>query len=293
VTGKPDHLTDDAGAALAESIDERIYFIRSKRWVAYPKAIEILGHLNALLKHPRTTRMPSLAVYGDSGMGKSMLVEKFKDDYALSTRDKPRGPKAKLLVVELAGRPNERRLFAQILAVLGAPQNPRATIVELERTTVRLLGDLGVQVLVLDEIHNVLAASWREQRVVFNTLRYLSNELKLSLVCFGIMEARQAINGDVQLARRFDSVSLPRWMAGKELEQLVLAIVRNLPLKEPSILTVKGLRRILLASDGVSARIFRMLNDVAIEAIENGVERITDEALERYKPVGEDEATFQ
>jgi len=32
-----------------------------------------------------------------------------------------------------------------------------------------------------------------------------SNVLKLSLVCFGIMEARQAINGDVQLARRFDS----------------------------------------------------------------------------------------
>jgi len=293
VTGKPDHLTDDAGAALAESIDERIYFIRSKRWVAYPKAIEILGHLNDLLKHPRTTRMPSLAVYGDSGMGKSMLVEKFKDDYALSTREKPRAPRSKLLVVELAGRPNERRLFAQILAVLGAPQNPRATIVELERTTVRLLGDLGVQVLVLDEIHNVLAASWREQRVVFNTLRYLSNELKLSLVCFGIMEARQAINGDVQLARRFDSVSLPRWVAGKEFEQLVLAIVRNLPLKEPSVLTVKGLRRILLASDGVSARIFRMLNDVAIEAIETGMERITDEALERYKPVGEGEATFQ
>ena len=107
------------------------------------------------------------------------------------------------------------------------------------------------------------------------------------------MEARQAINGDVQLARQFDSVSLPRWIAGKEFEQLVLAIVRNLPLKEPSVLTVKGLRRILLASDGVSARIFRMLNDVAIEALETGVERITDEALERYQPVGEDEATFQ
>jgi Bacterial TniB protein len=198
-----------------------------------------------------------------------------------------------LLVVELAGRPSERRLFAQILAVLGAPQSPRATIAELERTTVRLLEDLRVQVLVLDEIHNVLAASWREQRVVFNTFRNLSNVLKLSLVCFGIMEARQAINGDVQLARRFDSFFLPRWMAGKEFEQLVLAIVRNLPLKEPSVLTVKGLRRILQASDGVSARIFRMLNDVAVEAIETGAERITDEALERYRPLGEDEAAFQ
>jgi hypothetical protein len=107
------------------------------------------------------------------------------------------------------------------------------------------------------------------------------------------MEARQAISGDVQLARRFDAVSLPRWTAGKDFEQLVLAIIRNLPLKEPSILTVKGLRRILRASGGVSARIFRMLNDVAIEAIETGVERITDEALERYRPFGEDEAAFQ
>jgi Mg-chelatase subunit ChlD len=35
-------------------------------------------------------------------MGKSMLVEKFKDDYSLSAREKPHGPKAKLLVVELA-----------------------------------------------------------------------------------------------------------------------------------------------------------------------------------------------
>ena len=293
MTGRPDHLTDEACAILTASIDERVYFVRSKRWIAYPKAVEILGHLNALLKHPRTTRMPSLAVYGDSGMGKSMLVEKFKDDYARNADDRPNGPKTKLLVVELAGRPNERRLYAQILAVIGAPQNPRATIVELERTAVRLLGDLGVQVLILDEIHNVLAASWREQRVVFNTLRYLSNELKLSLVCFGINEARQAINGDVQLARRFDALSLPRWTANKEFEQLVLAIVRNLPLREPSVLTVKGLRRILQTSDGVSARIFRMLNEVAIEAIETGAERITDEAIERYKPVGEDEAAFQ
>ena len=293
MSGKPDHLTDDAGAMLPESIDERVYFIRSKRWIADPKAIEILGHLNDLLKHPRTTRMPSIAVFGDSGMGKSMLVEKFKDDHSQSAHAWPHKPRSKLLVVEIAGRPSERRLFAQILAVLGAPQSPRATIAELERTTIRLLEDLGVQVLVLDEIHNVLAASWREQRVVFNTLRNLSNVLKLSLVCFGIMEARQAINGDVQLARRFDSFLLPRWMAGKEFEQLVLAIVRNLPLKEPSVLTVKGLRRILLASDGVSARIFRMLNDVAVEVIETGAERITDEALERYRSLGEDEAAFQ
>lgn len=56
---------------------------------------------------------------------------------------------------------------------------------------------IGVQVLVIDEVHNILAGSYREQRVVLNTLRFLSNELKLSLVCFGVAEAREAISGDV------------------------------------------------------------------------------------------------
>ena len=59
------------------------------------------------------------------------------------------------------------------------------------------------------------------------------------------------------------------------------------------MLTVRGLRRILQVSGGVSARIFRMLNDVAVEAIETGAERITDEALDRYKPISEDEVAFQ
>src|SRR5262249_39978548 len=75
------------------------------------------------LEHPRATRMPLLAVYGDSGMGKSMLVEKFKDDYAQTADDRPSGPKTKLLVVELAGRPKQRWGYAQNLGVVGAPQN--------------------------------------------------------------------------------------------------------------------------------------------------------------------------
>jgi predicted nucleic acid-binding protein len=86
---------------------------------------------------------------------------------------------------------------------------------------------------------------------------------------------------------------LPRWTAGKEFEQLVLAIVRNLPLREPSVLTVKGLRRVLQLSGGVSSRIFRMLNDLAIEAIETGVECITDNAVEKYRPISENEVAFQ
>ncbi len=290
---KPSHLTDEAANVLLGTPDERVYFIQSKRWIAYPKGVQILDHLSKMLKHPRTTRMPSLIVYGDSGMGKSMLVDKFMAGCATGTgTDRAPNPN-KVLVVELSGRPTERRLFSQILDAVDAPHSPRASIVDVERGTINILRDIGVQILVIDEIHNILAGSWREQRIVLNTLRFLSNELKVSLVCLGILEARDAINGDVQLARRFDAVTLPRWTAGKEFEQLVLAIVRNLPLREPSVLTVKGLRCVLQLSGGVSSRIFRMLNDLAIQAIETGEERITDMSIEKYQPVSENEVAFQ
>ncbi len=193
MTNRPPHLTDDATHVLARPDHERIYFIRSKRWVPYARTNRVLDELKRLLLHPRTTRMPSIAIYGDSGMGKSMIVEAFRDGHTPTFDPHAGTERAQLLVIEMAGRPGERRLYAQILAALGAPHSPRATIVDLEQATLRLLRAIGVQVLVIDEVHNILAGTWREQRVVLNTLRYLSNELKLSLVCFGIAEAREAI----------------------------------------------------------------------------------------------------
>jgi len=127
--------------------------------------------------------------------------------------------------------------------------------------------------------------SWREQRIVLNTLRFLGNEAQLSVVCFGITEAREAINGDVQLAGRFDVITSPRWKANDEFQQLVLAITRNFPLRQPSMLTAGGLKRILRATDGVTSKIFRLLNEVAIDAIESGVDK--------WRPLSEEEAAFQ
>jgi hypothetical protein len=293
VIDKPAHVTDEAGSLLHADDEARIRHILSKPWVHYAKAKQIVDLVHGLLRYPRTTRMPSIAVYGDSGMGKSMIVGRFRNDDTFFADADSENPQRKFLVVELSGGPGERRLYAQILTALGAPHNPRAPIVGLEQATIRLLRAVGVQVLVIDEIHNIIAGSWREQRVLLNTLRFLSNEAKLSLVCFGITEAREAINGDVQLARRFDVITLPRWKANDDFQQLILAIVRNFPLRQPSLLTVVGLKRILRVTDGVTSKVFRLLNEVAIEAIETGIERLTDEAVEKWRPVSEEEAAFQ
>nr|WP_245269096.1 TniB family NTP-binding protein [Mesorhizobium sp. WSM2561] len=250
----------------------------------YPRAKQALDRLNLLVDHPRGTRMPSVAIYGDSGMGKTMILEKFCDNNP-SCFDPTTGTQAiPVLAIEMTGKPGERRLYAEILAALGAPQAPRADIVQMEQAALRLLKTVGVQVLVIDEIHNILAGSYREQRVVLNTLRFLSNRLQISLVCFGVIEAREAISGDVQLARRFGELTLNRWAANEQFEALVSSILRNMPLRRPTVLTPKSLRRILQISGGITANIFQAITSLAADSIESGIEHITDEAVESWSP---------
>ncbi|CZT37986.1 hypothetical protein J2046_005524 [Rhizobium petrolearium] len=286
------HLTSNAAALLAETDAQRIRAIRSRRWLVYPRAKQVLERLNQLLDHPRGTRMPSLAIYGDSGMGKTMIMKRFRDQHPPSFSSLTGKLKTPVLAMEMTSRPGERRFYAELLTLLGAPQRPRADIAQMEQAAMRIMEAIGVQVLVIDEVHNILAGTYREQRIVLNTLRFLSNRLQISLVCFGVNDAREAIGGDVQLARRFEQFTLSRWAANEQFEILISLILRNTPLRQPSVLTAKSLRRMLQISEGITANLFHMLNTLAIEAIESGQERITDAAVERWEPEFDAEAAF-
>ena len=236
--------------------------------------------------------MPSIAIYGDSGMGKTMIMERFRDDNPPGFDPVSGRERTPVLAMEMAGKPGERRFYGELLALLGAPPSPRADIVQMEQAVLRLLSAVGLQVLVIDEVHNILAGSHRDQRVVLNTLRYLSNRLQISLVCFGVMDAREAISGDVQLARRFEEFSINRWAANEQFETLVSSILRNTPLRKPTVLTPKSLRRILQVTEGITANIFHMINGLAADAAQSGQERITDEGIESWRPLSDRGAAF-
>src|SRR5271154_3563444 len=59
----------------------RIRAIRTERWIGFGRARRVIEHLGALCEYPPSTRPPGLAIYGHSGMGKAMLVEKFRRDH--------------------------------------------------------------------------------------------------------------------------------------------------------------------------------------------------------------------
>lgn len=55
----------------------------------------------------------------------------------------------------------------------------------IENQTVHLLRKYETKMLIIDELHNCLSGSARQQQEVMNTLKTLSNELSLNIIGVG------------------------------------------------------------------------------------------------------------
>lgn len=63
--------------------------------------------------------MPSIAVYGDSGMGETMIMQRLRDQHMPHFDGQAGIERMDVLALQLADKPGERRLYAQILTALG------------------------------------------------------------------------------------------------------------------------------------------------------------------------------
>lgn len=157
---------------------------------------------------------------------------------------------------------------------------PRQQLAELEQQALRLLRTVKVRMLVIDELHNIMAGAGSSQREFLNLLRFLGNELRVPLVGIGTKEAYLAIRTDDQLENRFEPMILPAWEEGKELESLLASFVAILPLRRPSFIATSDMARYLLArTEGTIGELAQLLICAAIAAIETGEESITARTL--------------
>ncbi|EKE17286.1 MAG: hypothetical protein ACD_10C00523G0002, partial [uncultured bacterium] len=264
------HLYPAARISAALSAEERIRRIRADRWVSYPRAEAALAKLEMLMSFPERARMPNLLLVGESGMGKTMIIEKFVRDHAARFDDATGRLHMPVVAVQMVSGPDESRFYRRILAAIGAPEPPRATLSILESLALRLLAELRPGMLVIDEIHSLQAGTIREQARFLNMLRFLGNELRVPLVCVGTAQARNALRTDDQLVRRFEAFALPPWAEGDDFTGLMSTLTRTLPLRRESQIDAKALSRILSVTVGITSGIFEVMSQLAIAAIESG-----------------------
>lgn len=237
------HLLPAAQKLARLPADERIQRIRADRWIGYPRAVDALNRLETLYAWPGKQRMPNLLLVGPTNNGKSMIIEKFRRTHPASyDADQEFSP---VLVVQMPSDPSVLRFYVALLAAMGVPLRPRPRLPEIEQHALTLLRKIGVRVLVIDELHNILAGNSVNRREFLNLLRFLGNELRIPLVGVGTRDAYLAIRSDDQLENRFEPVVLPLWEATEACCSLLASFAASFPLRRPSPIANQDMARLL------------------------------------------------
>jgi len=276
------HLPLSVRPHALDSAEDRIRQIYTAHWVSYPRADIALDHFERLYRHPACTRMPCVLLYGESGIGKTMILEKFSREHR-PIYDETLGQEIRpVLITQMPSGPDERRLYASLLTEVGAPFHASERIATLETLTHVLLRRMRVRIVVFDEVHNLLAGSQREQRRALNVLKNLANVLQAVIIVVGTRDALLAIQTDAQVARRFEPLELPRWSENDSFRAFVASLLKPMPLRRPSPITDRDCIRLLLRkTEGITAQVCAIIAQSAEIAIANGSEAI-DFSLLQY-----------
>jgi hypothetical protein len=276
------HLCTEASAALALTNSERIRYARNEPWIWYPRAEEILRLLEDLLDHPKSHRMPCMLVVGRTNNGKTAIAQQFLTLHAPVYDPSAEADVVPVLYLQAPPVPDERRLNAIMLDKLRISHKTNERADRMMEQLLHVMPRLGVKMLMIDEIHHVLAGNRERQRAFLQVLKYIGGELNLPIVALGTSDALFALQADAQLANRFVPTPLPEWKLDRPYLSLLASFEKLLPLRKPSNLTEAQLAtRLLSMSEGTIGELARLLSVASVRAIENKSEQISLALLEQ------------
>jgi hypothetical protein len=144
------------------------------------------------------------------------------------------------------------------------------------------LSRIEIRILALDEVNFTKVGTAAKQKRFLNALRYLANELRMSIVCLGTEEMMRVIRSVPSVENRFSPVVLPQWHIDHEFRKLLACFEKIIPLKYPSDLQDSSTltANLLTRSEGTIGELKALLAAAATDAMRSGAERITEEIID-------------
>lgn len=293
-----EHLSPAARAVAELQPAERLAHLQGQWWIAHPHAQAALERLDAVYQvGPGKIRPPNLLIVGPTNNGKSMIAEKFRRLHPPARSVCGQHEIVPVVIMQMPTEPSVRRFYASILAALNAPLSFNLPGERLERSALDLLRTVETRVLIVDELHNVLAGSHRRRAEFLNMLRFLGNALRIPIVGIGTKQAQIAVRSDDQLENRFEPVPLPPWQDDAMFARLLASFERAIPLRLRSGLAeTPALRSMILRrSGGLIGEVAALLAAATRHALVEGQECLDRAALEggEYRGPEERRALFE
>jgi Bacterial TniB protein len=278
------HLNERAQSAMQGSDAERMRYSLHDCFINHPAADAILKDLHGLLNHPKVHRMPNRLLVGETNNGKTALIRHFIAMYPATNDPRREAADIPVVYVQAPPVPEEHRFYAALLDAIGVIHRRSYRTGELFYQVRNLLPKVGLKMIVIDEIHHILAGSTKNHHAFLNTVKYIGNELMIPIVGAGTQQALYAVQSDSQIENRFQPLELPRWKCSNDWRRLLATFELELPLRNPSDLAdQRTAQRLHLMCEGTVGELSALLKQAFVEAIRGGEERVCDAVLDRLR----------
>jgi len=276
------YLTDRAKSLLNSDKQIRIAEIENDAFIEHDGYARIYARLEKLLQRSPRQGIGGMMLWGDTGLGKSSLLQNFKADHPdyIDDEGEPHRP---VVYVPLNPGVTVKRVMLRILDELKNPLSLSASMSAIEVTLYRSLRHYNTKMIIFDEIQHFVETALPKQKSEFlNLLKDFGNMLNIPIVTCGLHNAAMNIESDLQLLRRFHPFEqMKKWTYSNQFRTLLANLEASFPLKHPSNLSDPKIARFVVErSGGILDFVIKILTDAAIVAIQTGDEKISLELLQ-------------
>jgi len=248
------------------------------------------GRKRIVLNRHQISARRGLIVSGSSGTGKTTAITQLgKNVEQLARRRNPAATdRLPVVFVTVPPAATPKMLASEFARFLGIPLPHRMSQVEITNAVCDLLAKLGTTLVLVDEIHN-LDLTTRYGAEASDQLKYLSERIAATFVLAGLnIETSTLFQGTrgAQIAGRYSVIpSQPFGRRNRRHREEWQSVVGTL---EQSLRLHRHRPGTLLALDaylhdrtsGLIGSLSQLIREAAIEAIDNGSERITKRLLD-------------